>query len=793
MATNQPGSGDSLDTIIRTVFTTEGDAKTEAAIKRIQQRQNQYYADINKRAKETVTATQLINRAFLDLDRQNALENIRRDFIAAAKSGENFKDSLKKLRAELEQVGATQREVNQIVREGAQAAGGGGPGRGQALKEFGREARLSVPAFPIPGTGISTEFLFRVTEVAGRLNLSLKDLAIGGAVAVGAMIAIGVALKNFEAVTKPIIDQFNAIRRARTDVAGLLATGSAQDIVQAREDALKALTEAEAERTQAIQDAAAQFSQARGQGVLGQLLVGLSNIGAGPLATMNQDISKLDEALASAKTTLDALNPEYQRYVDQLEAERIQRMQEGFLDTVRGAEMSALQGTSDALDDRIEALRLENELIERDLNTYVLSAEKQDQYNQQIERNNIIIERLNGAVREQVEATEAAAKAEEYLKDQRKEIATLTEKMQADLERVEQDAAARRVELTQRFNDRMVDIAQKAADAADDAVRKLEQKRADLASDLGNDLTDAEVEHAQAQLDARLELLREDAKAAREHADRIREIERKSRASSRQAIQDRDAIALQAAEDQLTDDIQSENERFEAGRRERNIAYREELQDQETQFAREREQRYAKYQRDLEEAQLQFNREAEQQAINRARQERDLALQNANEIAALNQKHAQQKQIIQSAYSAELAVVSLGQAARLQLEAQHQQALINLAARYQLAPQAPTTGYGGSITPFARGGDIKAGQTGLVNDLNRFQRESFTDRRGRTIPLPEGMGYFTPTQSGRINPNGGGSTINLNVEGATVRTMQITSRDQAMQVFNEALDQAGVT
>lgn len=809
MATNTPGGADNLDAIIRTVFTTEGDAKTEAVIKRLQARQQQYYADIQRRAKETATTTQLINRALLDLDRQNALDKISRDFTKAAKSGKDFEGALKRLRGELEQVGATQAEVNRVIAQGAAAQG---TGRGAALQAFGREARLAVPAVSIPGTGVSTEFLFKASEIAGRLNLNFKDLAIGGGAAAFAIIGVTLALKNFEATIGPVARTLQAVQNARIETAGLLATGDAAAIVQARQQALDDTVELEAELAQAEQDLATQRRSldratinllhetiVQGQAPeAGQVVdAGLSfltnvagDLGAGPIGDAKRKVDDLNAKLADADVVLSALNPEYQRYVDQLEAERIQRLQEGNLDTVRAAELTALQGTPEALNARIEAIQRENELIERDLNTYALSAEKQDALNQQLELNNAIIDRLNGSVRQQVEETDRLAKAEEYLKDQRKEITALTEKAQADLERIEQQTAQRRLELQQRFNDRLVDLAQKAADSAEDALRKLEQKRADLAGDLGTDLSDIERETAQDRLDIAIDHARDDAKAAREHADRIQEIERRSRVDSRKAAQDRDAIALQAAEDRLTDDLQSENARFETGKRERDIAYREELQDQQTQYAREREARFQKYERDLQEAQQQYEREQQQLAINQARQVRDLEIVNQRETALLNQKNIEQQQLIRTAYTQELEIVSQGQAARLQLEAQHQTQLLALAARFQNTGSFNrSTPYGGQLPTLAGGGDLGAGQTALVNEI---RRESYTNRRGRTIQLPEGMGLFTPTQAGRVNTNSGGATLNVNIEGATVKTIEVTSRQQALRVIGELLDDQAV-
>lgn len=593
------------------------------------------------------------------LDSRKAINDFAKEQRAAANEADKTTKAIKLQNAELK---------NQPTATGGRSAGA------QALQAFGREARLSVPAIPIPGTNLSSEVFFRVAEISGRLGAELKTLAISGGLATGAIIAVKLAFEKFVTPALKIAETFNSIFQAQVDVAGLLASNDAQAIVDRRKQLLDQLNQKEAERNTAIEKSVAASESLRGQGLLGQIILGGTQaLSGGPKGSF---IAQLDNDIAGIQTQLDALNPVVQQYIDQLEAERILKQQEANLDNLRAAELSALQGSPDALNARIKALEQERALVERDLNTYAISDAKHAEYLDRVDLINATIERLNGTVRTQVEETERLAKAEQYLKDQRKEASDTVKKFNEDINRLNEQRTQQEAAIYQRNADRIIQITEQAADAAEKALQTLNNRRDDLGVDLQRDFRDDQRKAEFERLSDQIKAQEEESKSYRDHLRSLRQIREDSQAQEFDLVLNRDFAGLRRLRQDTARRLQDESRTFTEQRSERQLALVQQAQDDQRQREFERENRLIRYRDALADADLQARRELQQIEVNKRRELQRLAIAANQELTLLNQKYVAELTGRRNAVQAELSIISQGYSARLQQDANYVNALL---------------------------------------------------------------------------------------------------------------------
>jgi hypothetical protein len=330
---------------------------------KLQQARRAYQEHIEsvKRARtETAGAADITDRwvrKVRELERAKALDTLSNALAKATKDGEKFEKVLADVNAQLRQMGASDDEISGVLGAAGNRASIGGR-RGAALQEFGREARLSIPAFQIPGSPVGTEFLFRFAEVAGRLNLNFKDLAISGGALSIAIIGISLAFDHFQKTIAPIQKQLEGIIAARQEVAGLLAQNDPQAVVNRRDQAQNELLRLEGERTQAIQDQARIAAELLGKNqspdalraIFGAPLEALFDVAAkGPLEKVAADVTRLNAEYAAQQTVLNELNKEYEKatiqakiidlqkeYTDQLQRSGpvFEQLQQQYQDTI---------------------------------------------------------------------------------------------------------------------------------------------------------------------------------------------------------------------------------------------------------------------------------------------------------------------------------------------------------------------------------------------------------------------------------------------------------------------------
>lgn len=213
-------------------------------------------------------------------ERARELQKLAKEFAVLRENGLSAGHAALQLKSALEKIGATKQETAAVKAEydrltkaiaatkkeaeetaraaelAAQKAASSAakaaastsiPQRGEALQAFGREARLSLPSFPIPGTPISTDFLGRIAEVSGRLGLTFKELATLGGAAAFAIAGISLAIKTFQDRLRPVNDLLEGLVSGRAAAAGI-ATQGPQAIVDAADQLRADLDRQRAER-----------------------------------------------------------------------------------------------------------------------------------------------------------------------------------------------------------------------------------------------------------------------------------------------------------------------------------------------------------------------------------------------------------------------------------------------------------------------------------------------------------------------------------------------------------------
>lgn len=370
-------------------------------------------------------------------------------------------------------------------------------------------------------------------------------------------------------------------------------------------------------------------------------------------------------------------------------------------------------------------------------------------------------------------------------KQQRADTIAAVKKYNEDVSKIEQQSRDAQAAAHEKYADSLVSIAERAADAAENALRKLREKQQDLALNLSRDVADADVQRAQEQLDAQIKFADEEAKAARQHANNLKQIRREGARDETQAIQDRDAVALDTAQRNTRQRLQDANRDYADQQRERRIAFAQELRDQQTQFAREAQARYTKYQRDLQDAQTQYNREIALAEQNRVQSLAKAAQNYAQEQAQLAQKYATERAQRQAAITAELAAIRVGYEQRLRIQTAYENQLVAQSQRIlgRLGQSAVPFGSGGADTghviPFASGGNAPANRNLLVGErgpeLVRFKQPSRIYSAGQTRSM------------------GGGRSLTVNLQGATMKTIEATSKAHALEIVGIALDEMGAT
>lgn len=602
------------------------------------------------------------------------------------------KRPMRQLSQDLKQVATEAKKAEDAVKGVAtqtQRAGRGLVTDGRLNLGRAGTALRNAPAIPIPGTGITTEPISRVLQGFGEVEIGLKQLAIAGPLAAGALIGLALAIKSFNDTVEASKKVVDSVIAARIELAKILRDGTRQEIELKRDQLKEELDDLRAQRDEARRLRDEVFSTFGGGGlgdVPRQIILQLTTIREleGTYNDLNAQTVNLETQYNRLTQALDNNETAAQ---DAAEAERelLAARQAGIdrsVTTQLRAESEVRKLNVEQTRERIATLRAENEGIQRVLQAGQVSEEKQKELAQTLIDNAIALGIFTRALPDK-SRLEDAAEAEAQRAQRLEETVGAVRQFNDDIAKLTEARAEKEADILADLNDKIVDITRKAADDAEQELRQLEQRRQDLGRDLGRDERDARREAELEDLEARIDFQRDEARSFRDHLRSLRDIREQSQAQEEDLALNRDFAGLRRLRRDTNIRLNQESRNFREQRAERELAFRDQIEDEQRRRAFERESRLLRFNDALEDANIQAQRELQQIQRNKQR-ELNLAQQAANaELNLLSQKYNTELQARRGAIQAELQIINQGQQARLQQEAAFQRALLAQAVAIQ--------------------------------------------------------------------------------------------------------------
>lgn len=724
--------------------------------------------------------------------RANDISDLAKEFAKLGKTINDDTNALKQMKVALAHAGASMDEIDRAVRTfrtvgqvTAQAGGGGGV-KAEGLRSVGG----SLSQLGLGEAGGALSRIGDVIQVLNGVGSSLGSIGLVAAPLVGILAGVAIGMQLFNAA---IADAQKALKTAldsQMDYYSFIQTATRKDVeerIKLHEREAKAAEEARQETERSIQSAKQQLGlQTDDRRILDKFPV-LNDLFAqldknkDAAEKANLMIGRLNGGLLSnATATNDAIEAE-----NQLTEERKRAVEEGIAREVEARKLLR-SGTSQqvkdmiaANEDEIAAIYKQREVVK---SQGLVILENANQYGELTKRLEILIGKNKEYATSILPVIEATEKAKAFFKklfsgdiippqaksawdDLRERIKQATQeavardnaligsqrKYEADVKQIETSALEKRTDIQKRYNDTIVNIAQKAAEDAANALRKLEEQRADLTRDLGRNNQQAERQAAMQELDIRIGAAREDEREFRNHLRNLERIRQEAQDREFEMILNRDFAGLFFSRRQTTRDLNNETGQFAVDRGERQLGQQQQIDDLRRSIQAERNERLIAYQNALQDAQIAYVRdrqEANRQriaALNEARADR------MRSLSELNQSIRAQLAARRQGYIEELRLATMVAKERIKVE----NALLDRAKSILslITKSAPVKRAGG--------GPLSAFQPALVNEPGSSGRESFSSG-GKNTAFP-GQGVFIPSQPGQVNANSGGTGGNVTI------------------------------
>lgn len=572
--------------------------------------------------------------------------------------------------------------------------GKGGLSRSEA---FGKASTGVGALASLPGGGA----LGTVGDIAGAaeqlpsLVSSVAALGPAGILAGAAVAGVVLILGNLAAESEKARLAEIARQDALTEAARLAATGTKEQI-QAARDAAQVELDIQKQR---VADLIAQRNALEGAQDFGDSIEDLLNIGGqGNLDGIRDSLDKALEAAQKAEFDVQAYNAALDKNATaandaalaekKLTEERIAALDKNIaletqLSTIRDT------GTSKAVLSRLHAIERERQVIEDLTKESGLGAEELQKYTDRLadlttEQRGLnqilpgLQERETAQERLLAREKEMAAQEEDRARIEG-ELIDATKEYNAEVTKLNEDALKKAADLTEDYNQKLVDLATEAAEAAESALANLQDHRAQLAQDFGREELNAQQEAQLEQFDAQIQFHREEARALRDHERNLKAIRERAADQEQDLILNRDFAGLFQLRRNTSRELDTANQAYSDQQAERAIAFQQENEDRLRQFEFERAARAQKYAQDLQDAQAAYAKELQQNYANLNKQ-RQLALQAYNQAQQdLNTSLTNQLATRRQAYLAELQMAQQTGQQRVQLEQQISQALLQQA------------------------------------------------------------------------------------------------------------------
>lgn len=645
----------------------------------------------NRREAFTLLRFQLIKREVSDAQRTLALlesgyedlqEEVRdTDRVLAAGSARLAQiarqnrsvvaPSYNELRASIEGAAEAQQQLNR----NQQAAGGN---RLFGISRGATQLGSLASGLGIGGAGQALRLVDDISDAAAALPELKKAIASIPPVAGVAGIALGALVLALNEVNRQAAE-LEAATRARLDAEAEVIRFEQAATTQMLQDRIKA-AQTEIAIEQAVLEARRQAAQeaARAEGFGGGFLEGLLGgiVNTAPvLRGVVEEFQETEQVLGRLQTELTGLLALQDSQVVALNDEAAARtqllaLQQANTDRQIQNEirvLSTISQSSEALDQRIEAINREQEVLQDYLAAGNLSAELTTQLTNRMIDLSAEESLLAIRIRPIIAAREEEAAALAFQQQQLEEVSAAIKSYNTDVARIEQKALEDRANAQDKFNKALVSAAEAAADAAENALQKLIDKRAELAQDFARGEIDVEKEQRQEALDRQIEAQRDEARALRDHQREIQDIIRESQREEEDLIANRDFAGLFRLRRDTGRRIEDANRAFNDERADRIEAYRQQQQDAVDQYTREREQRQAKYLQDLADAQVQYDRELVQVEVNRLKARLKAQQAYNEELRLLGEKLRADLNARRQAYDIEIQMAAQTSAVRQQI------------------------------------------------------------------------------------------------------------------------------
>ena len=556
------------------------------------------------------------------------------------------------------------------------------------------------------------------------VKAAAQNIGAGGVGLIGAIAALAVAFK----VLQNAMQQSGEVTRGYLDVQDevftLLATGTkeeVQDAIDAAQERIDINRAAQAETSALIESGVAGIREAteplesvfRGLGPLFATLAESAN--AGDIQSIRQQFRNLGEEIAgneilvnrltnglasNATAAADAAAAE----IALAEARTNATM--AFLSDIeqrRQAEQRALNANVETNEQRLDAIIDERNILATQIGVLLATTNRTDELNEELERLQSALAVLNreadfitNTALDAARAIEAETAAREHAEQQREESLSAMRSFNDDVAALDQE----RLDIEKRFQEAMVEAAEKAAKAAEKALDKLNETRAKLQQKLAESGIDLAEKVRLKNIDAEIKAQRNEAKTLRDHHRKLEKIRLDAQHKEEDLELDRDFRAIFQLRKDTSRRMEAASVDLVAAQQERQIATEQQLADIRTAAIRERAQRLVKFQRDLVDAQAQYQKEialADQRRV-------ELEARALQEQALQRQANAQQLALRQQALQEELRIISMGLAQRNAFILEGERALLMQVRNFMI--QA-ISGFGG-FQPRVRFGSVTA-------------------------------------------------------------------------------------
>jgi DNA repair exonuclease SbcCD ATPase subunit len=751
---------------IDTLFTQSGADQVVNAVDQLEKKTK----SVEGQTKKTADAFSEWERRAKQLDRTLQLNKIQSELVKAARSGKDMGDAFERANKQLKELNATANETRSTVGGAADIASTSASG---ARAAFFREARLSAPAIPIPGTRLSSEAIFRGGEIFSKLGIGLKEIAIGGPVAIAAVAGVALALQNFRDTVEPIADLLFGLTKGRAELAGLLETGSPEEIVAEARRRNRELADLKAQRESLGNDLAllsaelekqqpelADFARALLSGpapdigfIINDIIAPLLANNTGPLADLRGEFVELGNQITTNENELDALNKELEKQARIAEANRFARSE-------IQAEVGFLGQSATAIQERINALNDENRALDNYKKTHALTQDVLDEIAEKQQNNAILLRAAFNAL--------PGAQASQRVEDAKKALEAIgtgavriQQQSQERIERIVEQGAKQIESAEKHLSDARIKLV--------DFNTEIEEKRAEINADFMKDDVERVKEFREEEKRLNRDADKERIRALEDHQNALLDAEIENNVArflqeqrDFKTEQQRRAEDNRTATDDRLDDLEEERQKSRDLRQEKLAALDAEAAKKRADLQTEIEERSAA----LETVKQQILDRVEAEKAAQAEALRNLIAQYDPAVNHMVQTTQQGFAII------EQAGISATQNIANALNQLQRQAGVNylssgISASNSILRSPIDTGH---VIPFAGGGNAPANKIVRINDGGGV--ESGLDRRGQLAVFSNPTRVFSASDTARLFSGGGGGTnITLNMSNVNLGAM----------------------